>query len=163
MKNYFKLGLVFSSFFLFLLIALILVSSKQFPAQELIIVESGFKDQGSSSNNEDLTSRDYRFEFQAFAKGNDFYISPEDVNVFVQGASLPYVSFTVDSTAEKDSRENFFVAKGKTETFNVSVTLSSVSATGQYSVGLNSIGTMAFYRPSFETAYALIHQSNKKE
>lgn len=105
----------------------------------IIVPKSGFSDEGSNSNNDANTSRDYRFEFEVTAFEEDFYIATSSVNVFAEGAGTPTYSYTVDSTGDEDEDGVFTVEEGETERFTVTVTISDVSASGQYRVGLDSV------------------------
>jgi hypothetical protein len=105
----------------------------------IVIPKSGFSDEGSTSNNDANTSRDYRFEFEVTAFEEDFYIATSSVAVFVEGAGSATYTYTVDSSADEDTSDVFTVQEGDTETFTVVVTVSGVSTSGQYRVGLDSV------------------------
>ncbi len=105
----------------------------------VIINKSGFSDEGSQSNNDAGTSRDYTFTFDVTAFEKDFYIATSSVATFIEGAGTTTSSFTVDSTADEDITGVFTVEEGETETFTVVVTISNVSTSGQYRVGLDKV------------------------
>jgi hypothetical protein len=105
----------------------------------IIVPKSGFSDKGSTSNNDENTSRDYTFSFQVSAFEEDFYVATSSIAVFVEGAGTSTSSFTVDSTGDEDIDGVFTVEEGQTETFTVTVTISDVGTSGQYRVGLDSV------------------------
>lgn len=105
----------------------------------IVVNKSGFSDKGSVSNNDAGTSRDYTFTFEVTAFEEDFYIATSSVNIFVEGAGSASTSFSVDSTADEDTTGVFTVEEGRTETFTVVVSVSNVSTSGQYRVGLDSV------------------------
>jgi peptidoglycan hydrolase-like protein with peptidoglycan-binding domain len=105
----------------------------------IVIPKSGFSDEGSTSNNDANTSRDYRFEFEVTAFEEDFYVATSSVEVFVEGAGSASATYTVDSTADEDTDGVFTIREGETETFTVIVTVSNVTTSGQYRVGLDSV------------------------
>jgi peptidoglycan hydrolase-like protein with peptidoglycan-binding domain len=105
----------------------------------IVVDKSGFSDEGSSSNNDAGTSRDYTFSFEVTAFEEDFYIATSSVNIFAEGAGSVSTTFTVDSTANEDTDGVFTIEEGETEVFTVVVTVSNVSTSGQYRVGLDSV------------------------
>lgn len=105
----------------------------------IVIPQSGFSDRGSSANNDANTSRDFTFEFEVTAFEEDFYIASSSVVVFADGAGSATVNYSVQSTADEDTPGVFTVREGETERFTVVVTVSNVSTSGQYRVGLDSV------------------------
>jgi hypothetical protein len=105
----------------------------------VVINESGFSDEGSAANNDNGTSRDFTFTFEVTAFEEDFYVATDSVNVFVEGAGSASTTYTVDSTGDEDTNGVFTIEEGETETFTVVVTVSNVSTSGQYRVGLDSV------------------------
>jgi hypothetical protein len=107
----------------------------------IIVAESGFDDNtGTSANNDAGTSRDYEFSFTVTAFEEDFYVATSSIVIFTEGAGTVATStFTVDSTGDEDNSGVFTIEEGQTETFTVIVTISDVSTSGQYRVGLDSV------------------------
>jgi Fe-S cluster assembly iron-binding protein IscA len=135
----------------------------------IVMEKSGFSDKGSEKNNDDGTSRDFKFTFEVEAFEEDFYVATSSVNVFVEGAGTSNVSYTVTSTGDEDTNDVFTIEEGETETFTVIVTVSNVSASGQYRVGLDSVDytensngisgivTKDVINSDFRTAYATVN------
>lgn len=135
----------------------------------VVMSQSGFTDKGSEKNNDTNTSRDYTFTFEVEALEEDFYIATSLVDVFYDGAGTANIAYTVDSTADEDTNGVFTVNEGDTETFTVVVTVSNVSVSGQYRVGLDSVdyttnsdgvtntSTKDVVNSDFRTGYATIN------
>jgi peptidoglycan hydrolase-like protein with peptidoglycan-binding domain len=104
----------------------------------IVVPKSGFSDEGSVKSNDDGTIVEFTFEFQVSAFEDDFYVATSSVTTFVEGAGAASSSVTVDSTGDEDTTGVFTVEEGETETFTVTVVLSS-AVSGQYRVGLDNV------------------------
>jgi len=134
----------------------------------IIVDESGFSDEGSDKNNDDNTSRDFEFTFEVTAFEEDFYVATSSITTFLNGGTAS-TTVTVDSSGDEDTDGVFTVEEGSTETFTVIVTVSNVSTTGQYRVGLDSVDytensdgvtdttTKDVENQDFRTAYSTIN------
>jgi hypothetical protein len=137
----------------------------------IIVDEAGFSDEGSSSNNDAGTSRDFTFTFEVTAFEEDFYIATSSITTFVDKptGALASSTVTVDATGEEDATGVFTVEEGETEVFTVVVTVSNVTADGQYRVGLDNVmyttnadgvtsrSTKELENSDFRTAYRTIN------
>lgn len=124
---------------------------------QAVIDKRGFSDKGSVANNDANTSRNYTFNFTVSSEGGDVQIFPGDVMTFVEGGASFYASQTVDSTADENRDGAFVIRDGETETFTVVVTISNVSMSGQYRVGLDAVGSVGVKRGDFRTGFGTIN------
>jgi len=127
---------------------------------KLVIDEDGFVDEGSSANNDEGSSRDYVFSFEATVKDGDVKVFAKDIKTFVGGSGQYSSTRTVDSAAEETSSGVFVIMRGQTRKFTVVVTVYNVYISGQYRVGLDSVGAVDVDNTRFRTAYRTINQSS---
>lgn len=127
-----------------------------------VINKSGFTDEGSSSNNDESTSRDYTFSFEVTADGGDVRVFADEIETFVEGSGTANRFASMDSTAEEISSGVFVVHEGQTEVFTVTVTVYNVSVSGQYRVGLDSVGALDLVNSEFRTVYRTINYADGK-
>lgn len=125
-----------------------------------VIKKSGFTDEGSVANNDEGTSRDYTFSFEVTADGGDVRIFADEVKTFVEGSGTSKRFASMDSTADEISDAVFVVREGESETFTVTMTVYDVSVSGQYRVGLDSVGSLDLNNYDFRTSYRTINQTS---
>ncbi len=124
---------------------------------------SEFVDLGSRESNEEGTYRDYTFSVEITAVGGDVRVFADELMTFVEGSGTASRIGVMDSTAEEISSGVYVVQENETEVFTISVNVYNVSQSGQYRVGLESIGGVKVDKTKYRTLYSTINRQSGGE